>query len=157
MDYMHLIPVLHVPAVIWFLIALFFVLLELTAPALVAIFFAAGAFVLVPVLFLFPGTPLWLQIAVFLVVSLIALTSLRGRFARVFGGNRASEKGALDIDDDFVGRDCVVEMPVGPLPGGRVIMRGTEWSATAADVLEKGTACIIVKREGTAFVVKRAS
>jgi len=62
-------------AIIWLLLLVAFLAVEASTVTLVSLWFAAGA--LVAMLFSFMGVALWLQIAVFLVVSTVLLTLLR--------------------------------------------------------------------------------
>ena len=62
--------------VVWFLLMVFFILLEAGTVALISTWFAAGA--LGAMITALCGGALWLQFVVFLVISVVLLVSLRG-------------------------------------------------------------------------------
>ena len=62
-------------AVVWFVLMVFFLLLEAGTVALVSTWFAAGA--LAAMIAAICGGPVWLQVALFFAISVVLLLSLR--------------------------------------------------------------------------------
>ena len=148
-----LVSVLKNPVAIWFVLAVFFIMLDFTTPTLVTMFFGMGALVAMVLVWVIPGAPVWLQGLVFLVSSIVAMVLLRKKMARIFTGKTSNSPGV--IDDEFVGKNCTVKVTVGKLPGGRIEFRGVDWSAVSSTDLDiaVGTPCRIISREGAAVVV----
>ncbi len=139
------------PALIWFLIGLVLIITEFAAPGLVIIFFGLGAWAAALAL-LAIDMHLFLQIVIFLVVSIASLVVLRKRFVA------ASEK-TPDLTDEFIGKTAAVEMKIAKGAYGKVKFKGALWKAeTVSDqVIEKGTLVKIVGYESIILKVEPVS
>lgn len=113
---------------VWLAVLAAAVIVELVTPtALVSIWFAAGA--LAAVIFTILHAPFWLQIAVFVLVSLLLLALVRPAATRYLRGNVVATNA-----DRYIGAIAVVEqtittarwgiVKVEALPGALRPMRG---------------------------------
>jgi membrane protein implicated in regulation of membrane protease activity len=95
------------PAVIWFLIGLFFLLLELVIPGLIVFFFGIGAWLTSLFLVLFdPG--LNVQLTIFVVTSVLGLFLLRKFLKNKFFSATNVEAEALE--EEFIGKTAIAEI-----------------------------------------------
>ena len=115
--------------VVWFLLMVFFILLEAGTVALVSTWFAAGA--LGAMITALCGGGLWLQCVVFLVISVVLLISLRG-----FLRKHITPKQIKTNVDSIVGTEGLVTATIDNLAStGQVKLGGMEWSARSANGL----------------------
>ena len=98
------------------------------------------------------GSTLWVQIAVFAVVSVICWLGIRPfALKHLYGKN----KGVKTPADDVIGKPAVVEIAIDPVnETGRVLVNGESWKATSDKALAKGTPCIVEKLNGVTLFVK---
>jgi membrane protein implicated in regulation of membrane protease activity len=124
------------PWLLWFLAGVIIMLAELGIPGFVIIFFGVGCWAAALTAVWFPGA-LTAQIAVFMLVSLVSLLTLRKAAVRIFVGR---SEGASDEDTGNVpvGAHVIVEQEILPGREGRVRFRGTLWSAVAEEPLAVG-------------------
>ena len=98
------------------------------------------------------GGALWLQIAIFALMSVICWVGARPVALRYFH-NKA--KGMKAPAEDVIGKDAVVEVEIDPIHNtGRVRVGGESWKATANKPLSKGTLCVVEKLNGVTLLVK---
>jgi len=131
-----------------FLIAM--VIIELATVNLVTIWFAIGA-VGGLIVSLLKG-PLWLQIAVFIVVSAAALCVTRPLIKKL-----VKPKMEPTNADRMIGKEGRVITAIDPQKGeGLVNIEGTEWSATGDDggVIESGSLIKVMAIRGVKVVCK---
>jgi|ADurb_Total_1213_FD_contig_31_1398088_length_1496_multi_6_in_0_out_0_2 membrane protein implicated in regulation of membrane protease activity len=130
--------------ILWIILVVVAVLLEAATMALVSIWFAAGALAAVVAAAL--GFPLWVQIAVFLIVSLVLLAATRPLLKKLMPDKYIPTNGELDIGKKAV----VIETVDNAKSTGRVKLDGVDWSADSWDgsVIKKDTV-VIVKARGT--------
>lgn len=144
------------PELIWLLLGILLILAEFVLPGLIAIFFGLGA--LVVGLLLWAGMPGDgpVPFVVFSGVSVGSLLLLRGLFKPWFTGRSLGVQ-VTGEDEDFVGRKAEVVSGFDALrsSSGRIIYRGTQWEARAADgcALEIGSQVRIVGREGSVLII----
>lgn len=111
--------------IVWVLLLVGFVVLEAATVSIVSIWFALGAGAALLVSAFIPGA--WgIQIAVFLLVSIVALLGLRP-LARRYGAQRRQPTNA----DANIGKVCQVVAEIQPGRIGRVKLEGLEWAARA--------------------------
>jgi inner membrane protein len=130
----------------WVLLGLLLVVLELAAPGgFYFIFFGVGALVVGLLSAFDVAGPLWAQILLFSLLSLLSLVLFRSRML----GKLQGDKRATDMDS-LVGEigTLPVELPAGGV--GKVELRGTAWSAknTSQVSLKPGDRCVVVRVEG---------
>lgn len=141
-------------AVVWGGICIAFILLEMATVSLVSVWFAAGAFVDVILTLLFPGTELWLQVVVFLAVSVAVLLATRPLVKK---WKKKSDEAKTNFDR-IIGMSGVVQEPIDNLKQtGYVSVDGKEWMARTEDgaVIEQGALVRILKIEGAKIIVER--
>ena len=135
---------------IWLGITVVAAIVEAAVPALVSVWFVPGGLAaLVASLF---GAPLWLQVALFLVVSGAALILTRPLVKRI-----QSRKTISTNADMVLGKTALVTEEINNLLGaGRVTGLGTSLLARSADpesVIPSGEKVIVEKIEGVKLIV----
>jgi len=136
--------------VIWALAAIVFVILEAATVGLASIWFAIGS-VCALILSLL-HLPLWLQITVFIVVSLATLALTRP-LARRFINSRRQPTNA----DRFIGVECIVDEAIDNVAGtGSVLVSGRRWTARSHDgsQLAHGDRARVIRIEGVKLIVE---
>ena len=140
-------------AIIWLGIAVAFGIVEAAAPALVCIWFCVGAAAAF-VVSLFTASIL-VQVAVFLVVSCVALLALRPFFRK---SAKVKAKDALTDVDAYVGREVTVtqENPAGKDLCGRVRLGDVSWLARTSEgvAVPTGSRVVVKSVDSTVLVVK---
>ncbi len=128
--------------------------LELFVPGLVLIFFGLGCVCTAGVsLISFVNNRVWLQIALFLVFSILSLVFLRKRFTLIFKGTmfypeKKQDKHIFEFAD-------VLE-PVSDTREGRIKYNGTTWNAVSlSGDIEAGARVRVLRREGITYVVEK--
>jgi len=139
------------PAMIWFLIGLVLIVAEFAVPGLVIIFFGLGAWA-AALAVLAADLSLFLQIVIFLVVSITTLLLLRKRFV-------AAAESTPDLTDEFVGKRAEVIQKLTRGRIGQVKFKGALWKAETASeqVLEQGDMVTIVGYESIILKVEPVS
>ena len=139
------------PWVYWLAVLIICLIIEGAVPGLVSIWFAFGALVALLVSLL--KAPVWLQIAVFVVVSIAALFITRP-LAKKYVNGRIQPTNA----DMLIGKDAIVTEDIDNILGkGAVKASGREWTARSEsdDVgYRKGSLVHVVKIEGVKLIVK---
>lgn len=138
---------------IWILIAVIFAVVEAFTMGLTTIWFTVGGVGACIIALL--GGPLWLQITVFLIVSIILLY-----FTRPLAEKRLKighEKNNIEL---LIDKTCLVTSTIKPYQPGQVKLDGLTWTAVVnenKETLEKGELVKIVKIEGVKLIVERVS
>ena len=136
--------------VFWLIAMVALLVIEGIVPGLVSIWFAAGA--LVALLLSLLNAPLWLQVLLFLLVSL-ALLVLTRPLAKKYVNSRVTPTNA----DRIIGKDCVVTEEIDNLRGvGAVSVDGKTWSARMDSVdgkAPKGSVVKALRIEGVRLIV----
>ena len=138
--------------VIWLALAVVFLIVEAMVPGLVSIWFAGGA---LAVFFcgLF-GMPVWLQIPVFLIVSVLLVAATRP-IAKKYNRHRTKTNAQT-----VVGKHAVVREEIENLAAkGMVSVDGMDWTARAEsdqERIEAGATVEVLRIEGVKLIVRRA-
>lgn len=129
---------------IWVLIAFGILALEMTAATLHVGFFAVGAFVVAILVALGVEMPLWAELVVFTVVSLIAFFFLRPILVRKL---KLDQK---KVVDSLVGEQALALDDIAVGGNGKAEMRGTTWSArnVGETALHRGQRCTVAAVDG---------
>lgn len=139
--------------IVWAVIGVACVILEAATPQLTSIWFALGAVFALIVSFLAPQL-WWVQLLVFIVVSIVALLITRPLAKRFLEKNKAHVNA-----DRFIGEDGVVIADIDNIQGvGQVKSMGTVWSARTEDddvKLSVGTPVTIKRIEGVKVIVEK--
>ena len=138
--------------IIW--LALFVVMLgvEALGPALVSVWFAFGALVALIVSFI-PGVAWWVEVVIFVVISLATLLALRPVLRRYFKRNNYNTN-----IDSFTGKRGYVIEDIEYLKPGAVKIGDVSWTAVPADSKEKileNEVIEVVAVNGNKLVVKK--
>lgn len=138
-------------AAFWLCAVILFLIVEALVPGLVSIWFAVGS---VPALIsALVGGPVWLQVTLFLVCSVLALVLTRP-LAKKYVNSRVQPTNA----DMMIGKDCVVKETVDNLQGtGAVAVGGKVWTARAEtedEILPVGTVAKVLRIDGVKLIVK---
>ena len=134
----------------WLIAAIALVVIEVATLGLTTIWFAAGA--LTATLAAALGAPLFLQVALFLIVSVLVLIFIRPYAVKYF--NREREKTNVD---SMIGRKGIVTGRIDNLQAcGQVTVNGMEWTARSAvedQVIPEGTVVSIRDIQGVKLIV----
>ena len=118
------------PVYVWLLTLAGLLVIEIATMGLTTIWFAGGAFI--ALLFALAGGSVYIQLIVFLVISMVLLICTRPLAMRFF--NQKREKTNMD---GIIGKQAIVLDEIDNLKEqGRVILNGMEWSART---YEEGT------------------
>jgi membrane protein implicated in regulation of membrane protease activity len=144
------------PWLIWFLAGVAVMLTELAVPGFVIIFFGLGCWGAAALAFIAPGAHT-AQLAVFLIVSLASLVTLRKVAMRIFVGRSESRK-SEDMGNVPIGARINLDQDLEPGHTGRVHFRGTMWDAVSEDRLPAGSEAEIIgmdRSKGSCLKLKR--
>ena len=137
------------PSAIWLVLLVAFAVVEALTVGLVSVWFAAGA--LAALLCSFFTGNIWIQISLFLAVSLVALAILRP-LARKYALPTVVPTNA----DRVIGRQAVVTEAIDNLNGtGVVVVFGVAWTARSEDgtPIPKGSTVTVKRIEGVKLFV----
>lgn len=140
---------------IWVLAGLALLVVEVAIPGgVILVFFGVAALVLGILVALGLGGPLWLQLLIFSVLSLVSLFTLRGPVMR----RLRIRPGAPEADpvDTAVGESVVLLEDLAPLAEGRAEFRGTSWAVknTGDRTLHRGQTCTVDSVQGLQLYVR---
>ena len=135
----------------WLIVLVILVVIELLTMGLTTIWFAGGA--LIATIAAVFHTPFFVQVILFLVVSVVLLFSTRPLAVKYFNKDRVRTNA-----ESLVGRQAIVISEIDNLQGvGQVKVRGREWSArTRIDGgrLPVGTVTTILGINGVKLIVE---
>ena len=135
--------------IIWLVLMVVFLIVEASTVVMVSLWFAAGSLIALVAALL--GAPIWLQVALFLVVSAVLLASLRPMVRKHF-----TPKLSRTNVDAIVGSQGYVTSDIDNVAAtGTVKLGSMEWTArsTAGAPIPAGTLVTVDKIEGVkAFV-----
>ena len=135
---------------LWLFVLIAMLAVELATVSLTSVWFAAGAFAaLAASLF---HAPVWLQAALFFIVSFVMLLSVRPLSVKLFG--RGLTKTNVE---SLIGKEAVVTEEIRNVEGiGTAAVEGVIWSARMKEPdgsCEKGSICIIDHIEGVKLIL----
>ena len=136
--------------VVWIIAVVVLLIIEGLTAGLVTIWFAIGA--VVALICCLIGAPLWLQLAVFLVVSFVTLLVTRP-LAQKYLNSKTQPTNA----DRLIGKECIVTEMIDNVAGtGAVTVGGQVWTARCvSDVVVQPNARATVRRiEGVKLIVE---
>jgi membrane protein implicated in regulation of membrane protease activity len=136
---------------IWLAVIIIAVAIEAATPQLLSIWFAAGG--LVALISAALGAPLWLQIALCLVVTLTTLLLTRPMVKRMTHFKREDTNAGR-----YIGREGVVLETIDNLAArGQVNVMGSVWTARSSDgsVIEKDALVLVDAIEGVKLMVSK--
>lgn len=137
--------------ILWLVILVVLVVIELLTMGLTTIWFAGGA--LAAALISIVGTPVVLQVIVFLAVSAILLFSTRPIAVKYFNKDRIRTN-----TESLIGRQAIVISEINNIEGvGQVNTGGMEWSARSSYnniVIPVGAVVVILGIDGVKLIVE---
>ena len=137
--------------IVWLVVLIVAIGVEVYSLGITSIWFAGGA--LVSILAAILRAPIFLQVILFFVVSMILLVFTRPVAVRYFNKDRVKTN-----VESMVGRQAVVTGEIDNLHGiGRVTVGGQEWSARSLDEGQRipvGSVVNVVSISGVKLVVK---
>ena len=112
--------------IVWLVLFVLMLVIEALGPALVSIWFSFGALIALIVSFI-PGIPWWVEVIVFLVISIATLLALRPLARKYFKRNSVRTN-----VDSFVGKRGYVIEDITLLRPGAVKIGDVSWTAIPA-------------------------
>ena len=137
-------------SLVWLILLGILLVIEIITLGLTTIWFAGGALIAFLVAIL--GGAVWLQVVVFLAVSMLLLI-----FTRPIAMKYMSKNVQKTNVDSLEGEIAVVIQTIDNLKGtGQVVIRGMEWSAKTREdkVIKEGTVVKVITVEGVKVVVE---
>jgi membrane protein implicated in regulation of membrane protease activity len=138
--------------IFWLVLFVVLVLIELATMGLTTIWFAGGALVATLVAVFLPGQ-IWIQIMLFLAVSVLLLYFTRPIAVKYFNKDRAKTN-----VESYIGRDVIVVSEIDNLQGiGQVTLGGQEWTARTAVngiTLPVGAVGVVVAVDGVKLLIE---
>ncbi len=137
--------------IVWLVLLVILIVIELITMGLTTIWFAGGA--LAAALVSIPGTPVVLQVIVFLIVSLVLLFFTRPVAVKYFNKDRVRTN-----IESMIGRQAIVVSEINNVEGiGQVNTGGMEWSARSSYhniVLPVGAVVTVLGVDGVKLIVE---
>ena len=135
---------------IWTLIGFFFLALEFVSTTMHSAFFAAGAFLVAILVATHVGGPLWAQILIFTLFSLLTLLLIRPYVVRRL------KLSVTKVVDTMIGEHATVMDDMAVAGRGRAEMRGSTWNAhnVGETALQRGQRCVVERVEGLVLHVR---
>lgn len=138
--------------IIWLAIFALAVIIEASGPNLVSIWFAIGSLVSLIISFI-PGVAWWIQVIVFVVLSVVSFIALRPIFKRFMKHNIFNTN-----IDSYTGKKGIVVEEITLLNAGSVKIGDVKWSAIPLDEKEKfnvNDVVEVVAISGNKLIVKK--
>lgn len=139
-------------AIIWLVAAIVLAVIELSTMGLITIWFAIGA--VVAMLAALIGATLWVQLFLFILVSMVVLVAVRPLAEKYL--NKNVKKTNIDA---VIGKKLVAKTDIDNLKGsGKVDYEGSTWIAATESDEEKisaGEEVVVVKVQGAKLIVKK--
>ena len=137
---------------IWLSVVILSVIVEASTFTLVSVWFIPAA--LISMILAFCSVDLWIQLVVFIAVSLALIIFMKPIFKNVFG-----VKPIATNADAVIGERAVVIEPIDNLAGrGQVKVKGQIWTARASDKdakYEKDEVLSVIATEGVKLICKK--
>ena len=134
----------------WLVVMVILLIVEAMVPGLVSLWFAAGALAAMVAALL--KAPAWLQLVLFVVVSVVSLFMMRP-IAKKYVNAKVQPTNA----DAVIGKECLVTETINNILGtGAVKVGGKVWTAVSCDdsVIEKDSRVTAVEIRGVKLAVK---
>lgn len=137
-------------SIIWLIILAVMIVIEIATLGLTTIWFGIGAVGAAVVSWM--GYGIWVQLAVFAVLSVAAMALCRPFAVKYL--NKDKEKTNID---DVIGKTVIVSKKIeNETATGEVLLNGIEWTARSEDgrVIPEGEKVTVVSVEGVKLIVK---
>ena len=140
------------PAIVWLILTVILAIIELATVGRVTIWFAAGTFVAMILAAFGAGIPV--QIAVFVLVSVLALAAVRPLAAKHLNNNLVKTN-----IDSVIGKKLVAKTRIDNLEEtGKVEFEGAVWIARSEIdnlIINEGEEVVVVGVEGNKLIVRK--
>ena len=140
------------PVWFWLIALIIFIIFEVATLGLTTMWFALGALAAMAVAVV--GGQIWLQIAVFVVVSIVSLFGFRKVALNLFNQNREKTNA-----DGLIGKKGIVTEEISNLHAtGQVTVSGLEWTARSVNdevTIENGAVVVIREISGVKLIVEK--
>ncbi len=136
-------------AIVWLIVAILCLVVEGLTAGLTTIWFAGGAFL--ALIFALFDTGLWLQVAVFIISSVVLLVCTRKIFVEKL--RTGMEKTNVDA---LVGEEGIITVAVAPFSAGQAKVKGQVWTVICEEPdasLAVGTPVKVLAIEGVKLIV----
>lgn len=140
-------------ATLWVIALVVFLVIEAITVGLTSIWFAAGA--LAAWICALLGAPVWLQVAVFIVVTAVALYFTRPIVKKYINGKVVPTNA-----DANIGKECRVTETIDNIAGtGAVYVDGKTWTARSDndEVIPEGELVTALRIEGVKLIVSKST
>ncbi len=136
----------------WAAAFVFFLVVEASTFQLVSVWLALGSLVSLVVTVVFDDVPLWLQLLIFLVVSVVSLIATRPVVKKLVK-EKPETNAQLDVGQTVI----VTETVNNELSQGRAKLNGAYWAAVSADnsIIEEGSTANVVKIDGSKLIIRK--
>ena len=145
-------PDIMTMAIIWLIALIVLVIIEIISQGLTTIWFAGGS--LVALISTFCGANLFVQIAIFLVVSIVLLI-----FTRPIAMLHFNKKVVPTNVETLPGEVCVITEAVDNIGAkGKAELNGMEWTVRSASegiLIPEGARAKVLRVEGVKLIVKQ--
>lgn len=142
------------PVLAWFLIGIFFYVVEMVLPGFIVFFFGIGAWCTALAVYLMDISTA-AQLGVFLVTSLVTLFLLRKYIQTVFIGSAQHDDSSVRAEP--VSDTGIVTEDIIPPGKGRVKYGGSFWRAVADEPISAGTTVKIISQDNLEVKVRSLS
>ena len=139
------------PVYVWLAALVLFVVIEIATMGLTTIWFAGGA--LIALILAILEVSFYVQLGVFLVISIVLLVSTRPLAMKFFNAERVKTN-----VNSIIGKQAIVVAQINNLKEeGQVIVNGMEWSARSYEeerIIPTGTVVEVKEIRGVKVIVK---
>lgn len=143
----------HFLPFIWLLVAIIAVVMEACVASLVSIWFVPAA--LIAMILAFCSVPFWIQLSVFLIISVLLIVFMKPIAKKVLGVKHIATNA-----DSLIGEQAIVTEEINNLEAkGQVKIRGQFWTARAYDqskIYTPGEVLNVVSIEGVKLICKKS-
>lgn len=141
------------PELIWFVVGFVLLMLEFALPGLIIFFFGVGAWIAALVCWV-AHVSFNVQMAIFLVASVLSLVVLRNWLKGIFYGHIENTQELTEEMKEFVGECAQVVEAIGIKKHGKVEIHGTRWAAQADQDIAEGDTVTVLSKDNLTLTVK---
>ena len=140
-------------SILWAFLTLVAIIVEVVTVSLVSLWFIPGT-VLALILSFIPGMPLWIEIVIFIAVSIVCFILFRKKFKEKTNFERVATNA-----DAVIGKNAVVTEQIDNIHAkGAVKVDGKEWTARSDDgnvIISEGEIVTVLRIEGVKLICSK--